>query len=173
MTLTERIEAHAARILGAPVRITQAQAAAMRVLTFEHQPVEEAFTLMTAGLAESHGQELLLCGWSSLLTDDVYNTMFAIAQLVYAEQMNIAAGMFLELPQPIAPSTPIHHLMLWPPVYHDEALQQLAEEVDVLWLVPLLPQEAAWLERRGAAAFDALMSEHDPDLLDWTRASVV
>jgi hypothetical protein len=178
-TLTRRIETEVARILGTPVRETRGHTEDLqrmvptRVLTFEHQPADEAFTLITAGLAETLGQELLLCGWNALLTDSTYGTMFAVAQLLYDERLAISSGMLVELPEPITPETTIRHLLLWPPVYHDEALQSLTEAVELLWLVPLLAQEAAWLERRGAAAFDQLLSGSDPDLLDWTRASIV
>ncbi|MGN6184965.1 MAG: suppressor of fused domain protein [Thermoanaerobaculia bacterium] len=173
-TLTRKTEAHLFRILGMPVRETRGQSnPETRVLMFEDQPVADAFTLITAGLADTHGQELLLCGWNALLNDATYATIFSVARLLHDEQLAVTSGMLVELPQPITSQTAIRHLLLWPPVYHDDALQTLAEEVEILWMVPLLPQEAAWLERKGATAFDEKMTGTDPDLLDWTRASVV
>ena len=150
-------------ILGTPERETHATAAgtdaaaAVRVLTFADQPVEDAFTLVSVGLEK----ELLLCGWNAFRTDAAYKTLFSLAQIVHDDAMDIEEGTLLEMPE--------RSFLVWAPVYHDERLQDLP----ILWLIPVTESEATWIEEHEPDAFDALMQEKDPDLLDWSRESVV
>jgi len=62
------------------------------------------------------------------------------------------------------------------PVYFDDALSpfvRLQEPVIIVWLVPITPDEAAYVETHGWSAFEDRLEEVNPDLLDLKRVSVV
>ena len=62
------------------------------------------------------------------------------------------------------------------PVYFADALSPfvgLQEPVIIIWLVPITPDEAMYIESHGWSAFEDRLEEINPDLLDLKRASVV
>ena len=48
-------------------------------------------------------------------------------------------------------------------------------DVNVLisWLIPIYPSEAEWIHDHGYDAFESMIIERDPDLLDWARPPMV
>jgi hypothetical protein len=49
------------------------------------------------------------------------------------------------------------------------------DEIDVLfsWLVPIYKPEVEWIHRKGGDAFEDLIVEQDPDLMDLNRPPLV
>jgi len=43
----------------------------------------------------------------------------------------------------------------------------------IAWLVPITDQEASFVNDRGWNEFERELEKHDPDLIDFLRASIV
>jgi hypothetical protein len=62
------------------------------------------------------------------------------------------------------------------PVYLPDAFhicRSTAKPVVFAWMVPITDEEAAFARRRGRDAFEDLLQSNDPDLLDFSRPSIV
>ncbi len=167
MNLAGRVERHLAASLGRPALVTDAsdpssgRPAAFRVATFDDQPVESAFTLVTLGLCER-----------ALRDDALRHLLFALGDFIAGSGDAAAPGMVYELPEPFVSGRQWEHLFAFQPLYHDQRLGPF-EDVQFVWLIPITAEESAFIDANGPESFDALLEEHDPDLLDLSRDSVV
>jgi hypothetical protein len=175
------VDAHLRLALGTPVLSTSGKAfgrrAAFRVDTYADQPAEGAFTMVTVGLCETPLRpELLMCAWDAWRSDAFYSTLFTVADDLAERSLPVEQGMVLELPAPVVPESKMSHLFIYQPVYHLEDLQPIetaAGPVPVFWLVPITDAESRVVDDDGWEALDTLLLEHDPDLLDLRRDSMV
>jgi hypothetical protein len=186
MNLAGRVERHLAASLGRPALVTDAsdpssgRPAAFRVATFDDQPVESAFTLVTLGLCEralrddehTVRQELVVCAWNAFRDDALRHLLFALGDFIAGSGDAAAPGMVYELPEPFVSGRQWEHLFAFQPLYHDQRLGPF-EDVQFVWLIPITAEESAFIDANGPESFDALLEEHDPDLLDLSRDSVV
>jgi hypothetical protein len=166
---------------GTPVLSTSGRAhgrrASWSVDTYDDQPAEDAFTLATVGLCDTPlEQELLLCAWNAQKSDALYNTLFTVADELVTRGLPVDAGSLLELPAPIVPRSFLRHLFAFEPLYHFQevpVIDTAAGPVQMLWLIPVTDKEAEFIEEHGPQAFDDLLAERDPDLLDLLRPSAI
>jgi hypothetical protein len=180
MNLKTEVDGHLRLALGTPVRSTSARAsgrrAPFRADTYADQPAEAAFTIVTVGLCETLRQELLVCAWNLWRSDAFYSTLFTVADELAATNHAVAPGMALELPAPIVPGSKMAHLFIYQPVYHLKELQPIdtsSGPIPILWLIPITESEARLIDDSGWEAFDTLLLDRDPDLLDLQRDSIV
>lgn len=190
MSRVRAVAQHLARVLGPPALDTAArhpasgEAAGFRVLSFADRPVDGAFTLVTAGLGERAlegpdgsvvREELLLCAWDEHRGDALLHVLFSVGAGVLEEGVSVDPGDVYELAQPLAPGSELRHLFVHRPLYHPDEIQPVSVaggEVEICWLIPVTAGEAGFVEERGPEAFDDLLFERDPDLLDLHRDSV-
>lgn len=186
MTSADAVERHLVSCLGAPSLITSARdaerslSASFRVATFDDQPAESAFTLTTLGVSEHEfrdresrvRQELLVCAWNAFRGDALHQFLFAMGNYVIESRTAAARGMIYEFPEPFTAGRAWQHVFVFTPLYHS-ALLSAVPPVDFMWLIPITPAEFAFIQTNGPQAFDDLLTQKDPDLLDLGREAVV
>ncbi len=149
------------------------------LMWFDDEPCEGARTVVSVGLSEK-----LLPQSPGLPPIRLEILMMVRPQLVdLAEVVAVMdwMGMHIEDGHPLLRGS-IHSTSVGPfasaphivdfyvsrPVYLSDELSM--DDTDFLWIVPLLPAEAAFARARGWDAFESELVAADPDLLDITRA---
>lgn len=184
--------AHLEKILGPAVQLTRGRdlagdrQATFEVATFADQPVEGAVTLVTVGLSDTAlkgpegeilRQELLLCAWNGAKSESLYTGLFSAAQVYLDLGASANPGSILELEKPLGGPAGPREVFLYEPTYHPEELatvppsQAEPEPIEIVWLIPVTPAEAALVDAEGPDAFESYLAANDPDLLDLGRSA--
>ena len=155
------------------------------VAEFADRPAAGAVTLATLGLSErvleQEGgdgirQELLFCFYRRPDQQDLERLLLSVAEELLAGGRALAARSLLGPHGPLLPGVGVEALYATAPVYFPDSLAALREvepPVVFVWLVPVTAAEAAFIARRGGEAFEGLLEELDPDLLDLEREGIV
>jgi hypothetical protein len=159
------------------------------VCRYPDQPAEGATTYVTVGLSKTwlHAndrhvrQELMLSRWG----DEEYDCARLlpwICRLVLDSGDAILLGEILPPAGPLLPGATAEALVGLHPAYHPEEFGVYRGDaggdeghppVGVTWLVPVTGDEAAFVNEHGVDRFTELLLERDPDLLDWSRPSML
>lgn len=119
--------------------------------------------------------ELLCCGPS----DGSLNPaplMVTVAEDLIASGRSLVKGQVLGPSGPLLEGTELEALYCAAPVYFPDefaVMRDVRPPVVIVWLVPISRSEAAFVRDRGWDAFEDLLLERDPNLLDWGRPSLV
>jgi hypothetical protein len=187
---TRRLEQHLTRLLGPPSRLTAARdsednrKAAFALGLFDDVPAEGAFTLVSSGISEHELRdeegaarvEILFSAWNRFRDGSLEETLFTLGDTIIDAGTVIHTGLLYELPRTVTDNTVMRHLLAYPPTYFDDALASVDVDggtIGLVWMIPLHEEEADFIEAHGADAFADLLAEHDPDLLDLRRQSIV
>ena len=151
------------------------------VVEFADRPTRGARTFATLGLSEhvlaqpaggsALRQELLFAAGNADPSEAAL-LLAAVARDVTASATSLDRGAVLGPHGPLFPGSHLEALYCAPPVYFPDGLAKyggMTPPVVLVWLVPLTAKEASFASRRGFAAFEALLQEQDPDLLDIQR----
>ena len=114
--------------------------------------------------------------WRHQLHEDLPKLIAVIGCECVHEGRRLAWGEVLAPAGPLLPTTTMEALYVSQPGYFDPALAEIdgdGEPVRVRWLVPIHAAEASWISEHGHEAFEDLLVERDPDLLDFARPPVV
>jgi hypothetical protein len=185
-----QLEQHLTRLLGPPSRLTAARdpdsnrKSKFALALFDDVPAEGAFTLVSSGISEYElrggderaREEVLLCAWNKYRDESLDQTFFSLGDIIIDTGTIVHPGLLYELPRPVSDGTVMNHLFAYPPTYFDQALASLkagGSTIDLVWLIPIHEEEADFIEERGPEKFVDLLGEHDPDLLDLRRKSIV
>src|SRR6266487_252131 len=61
------------------------------------------------------------------------------------------------------------------PTYFPDEFQLIEEgeePIDIGWLIPIYRSEATWIREHGYEAFESLLVEQDPDVMDFGRPPI-
>jgi hypothetical protein len=181
MNRVTEVDGYLRLAFGTPVLSTSGRAhgrrAPWRIDTYADRPADDAFTIATVGVCDTPlAQELLLSAWNAHKHDGAYNTLFTVSDDLVARELAVEQGMVLELQAPVVAESRMRQLFVYTPVYHlddTSPIETQSGPVALYWLIPITTAESDFVDANGWEEFDSLLLEHDPDLLDWTRASIV
>lgn len=157
----------------------------INICLFKNKPVTNAFTLATIGLSNKvlHQpdktpvkHEIVFCAHRPFLSDELYARLFDVADEILSQEDSITIGQLFDFEEPLSGKTKMEAFVFYEPGYFDDGLF-VYEDVDpaviVAWAIPIHRKEMEFIEKNGPEAFDELLAEHDPDLMDLSRASIV
>lgn len=152
---------------------------------FLDQPSAGATTYVTFGLSKTWlhqpsghvRQELLLCRDGDT-EYECARLLPSIVEDVLASTDALLRGAILGPHGPLLPGATTEAFWAWQPVYFPESFVQYDGDeghppISIAWLIPLTASEAEYARENGTDAFEALILREDPDLLDWSRPSLV
>ena len=152
---------------------------------FNDQPATDAFTLASVGLSnkifmqpdnKQVRHEILFCAYNKFRTDAIYEKLFDVLDYLLEQDEAISLGQLFDCEGPVASNSSMEGFLFYTPVYFDEALhviETMKPHVILAWLIPIHRSELEFIAENGPDAFDALLGEHDPDLLDLSREAIV
>ncbi len=144
------------------------------VVIFDDLPCTGARTLATAGLGSHVGQELLFSCLIHQFVPDAVKLVGSVARQLFVRAKGFHEGEVLGPSGPILPRVRAEALLAFKPVYFGDVLDEAVigadgSHIHFFWLVPLLGQEAKWIQRHDASAFADILEHQDPNLLDLCR----
>lgn len=182
MNAAEHLERH----LGSMERgWSSASLPGVQVCLFRDRPCPGVVTLTTLGLsntvlAMSGGrqvrQEILLALHDDRHVEELGKLLLHVADLLLKRGRALLRGDVIPLGDKIAADTAADALYASIPVVFPEGLATLRESTPatvVVWLIPLQPAEATFVESSGWGVFEERLEAANPDLFDLGRGSVV
>jgi hypothetical protein len=157
----------------------------IQISLFNDQPVENAFTLSSAGLSEKIFEqpdktlirhEVIFGAYDKFRTDAIYQCLFNVLQYLVNQEESICIGQTFDYETPLIPGSSLEAFLFYKPIYYEKELFMMKEvkpPVFFMWAIPLCRTELVFIERNGVPAFEKLLEEHDPDLLDLNRGPIV
>jgi suppressor of fused protein SUFU len=150
----------------------------------DEQPASRAVTFVTMGLSESDlrfpsgkptRQELLFSCYGADVEKNIQGLLAGLAMERVSKQRAFARGDVEGPAGPLFPSTRFEALYASLPAYFSDTFANNSATVPpthFMWLVPITPGEAEFVNREGWSAFEDLLVKQDPDLLDLRRAEI-
>lgn len=158
-----------------------------RIAIVPECPVDGATTLVTVGLSETPlkqedgtdiRHELVICAYQRFgeeVFENLIKVMGFMAQSLLAQEEAIAAGDIVDLGESLVSGSPMTALYLVDPLYFPEefrSMETVKPPVAFAWAVPLMAVEADFVQQEGFKAFETLLEQQDPDLIDLMRDPV-
>jgi len=188
--MKEEILCHLEAILGEPVSLTtgkdgQGEDLPFAIAEFADQPVEGAVSFVTVGLSDfllkqENGpensqdarHELVFCTYREMAHDDILSLMWLIANDVKDRREAITLGEVQDLAEPVVPGSPLSAIFYYDPIYFPEPLailETVQPPVVFAWMIPITAGEMRFIADNGPEAFNRLLADQDPDLMDLKR----
>lgn len=171
------VESHLSRFLGTPkISYDTRQGLLSKPIAvnlYERHPSPSAITLSTVGLSADKPYELLLCTYAREETLELANLLCGVVKQATEMGITLQRGDILGPAGAIAQGSPLEAFYVCFPNYFSPQMRQIRTEntlIDILWLIPIHPEEAEWATIHGPQALEKLIETQDPDLLDWERA---
>jgi hypothetical protein len=157
----------------------------VQVCLFRDQPSPGVITLATIGLSNTVlamsaerkvRQELLLAVRDDLPAEELAKLLIDVAELLIKRGRALLRGDIVRLGDRVAADSAADALYASIPVAFPDGLATLMDSTPatvVVWLIPLQPPEAAFVESSGWSDFEERLEAANPDLFDPERESVV
>lgn len=157
----------------------------IRVCLFRNQPTSGVDTLTTLGLSNtilamnegrSVRQELMMTVPVDRAKENFARKLLHIAERLVNSGRALLRGDVVDLGGTIASDSSAEALYAAIPVVFPEALATLPDTSPptvFVWLIPLLPTEAAFVKSSGWSDFEDRLEASEPDLFDLRRDAVV
>ncbi|WP_405058262.1 suppressor of fused domain protein [Kribbella sp. NBC_01505] len=121
-------------------------------------------------------QELLVLVTEEFAGAPVPAVVQQVAMACLKEHRGLLRGEVLGPAGVLVDGTRMEALFVASPVYFPDEFATVVEdgrEIRIVWLVPITGSEAAFVRERGSDAFEDLLMEADPNLMDLSRKAVV
>lgn len=188
LRLMDEVERHYSQFLGTPnakhsISLVGNPEGHLDVLEHRDVPCEGAVTLATLGLSNvplhMFRQEFLFACYDQFVSDDLIRLLAVVAQMVSKSNHPLLHGNVLPPAGPLLEYTEMEALYVGTLLYFNTAeesfdvLKVNSLNVLISWLIPIHLSEADWIEEHGWKAFESLLVEQDPDVMDLTRTTIV
>lgn len=157
-----------------------------QVVRYAHGPDVGSVAYSTLGLsrrtfAAKDGtgvrQELVILATKSLPVEYVLNVVRDVAASMAERNHALRQGEVLGPVPPPVPRSAMVAVYAALPVYFDDSfathVSASGEQVELVWVVPVTQPEAQFVRSHGWEAFEDLLADQDPDLVDVFRAEMV
>lgn len=183
MSIVEHLEAHLGTIAGGWSRKSETQS--LQVVRFADRPDPSVSTFATLGLSRhvlamprerEVRQELLFAAHDRYPADRIASFLLSFAEYVGDRHRALLRGDVVGPADPLIPGVAATAVYASLPVVYPDGLATFrgSEPPTVLvWLIPLLPDEAPWVKAHGWSAFEDRLEAAEPDLFDLDRPPVV
>lgn len=157
------------------------------VLRFFGGPVDECCTFVTLGLSDhilvsAHSQrefrqELVLMARPEWRDRNIPGILHQVGTEILSNHQPLLNGQVLGPRGELFDGTKMQALFVTSPRYFPDAFgTYIAADGSVrifAWLIPITADEAHFVQQYGRNAFEETLFEHDPELLDFHRGSIV
>ena len=155
------------------------------VSRFRSQPIEGMTTYVTLGLSHHTlsmpnerevRQELVFSAFEYIAGEEIARFLLRIADLIISREEAILRGTVIGPGKRIFSGSPMNAVYVSLPVMFDESLatyEGTSPSTVLVWLIPILADEARYVEEHGWEAFEDLLEQKNPDLWDLRRTSVI
>lgn len=185
--MTREVDRHLERYLGPIERGWQGAGLSqgVQVCLFRGVPDKNAVTYATLGLSDhvlsmprgrTVRQELLLAVDNQLESENLAKLLAHVAVPIVEKHEAVLRGQVIHLGHPVMAGSACDALYVAMPAYFADGLatlQSSSPPTVIAWLVPLTSAEVAFIETHGWSAFEDVLEESDPALLDLQRPSSV
>lgn len=156
----------------------------IQVGNFPDRPFPNAITSISFGLSERALQapsgkkirhELLMIGRSGS-EGSLSDVILAVANIIAGRGRPLLQGEVIGPAGPVVPGATVEALYATNPGYFPEEMEVwegASGPVVFAWLIPVTPAEAAYVELNGRARFEDEFWDANPDILDFSRETVV
>jgi len=186
MSITDAVKNHYARFLGRPrasydVSLKAHPEGTYDIWEYAGVPFEDVVVLATLGFSavpiHMYRQELLVLCYERFASGELVRSLIGTVQMVAAEGHPLQQGEVLALTPkgPIDENTSMVGFYSAVPTYFPDEFQLVEHDetpVDIGWLIPIYQSEINWIEHNGWEAFEDLLVEQDPDVLDLARPAL-
>ena len=107
---------------------------------------------------------------------EIASVLHAVAAELLEKHVALPRGQVIGPRGPLVPGSSLEAIACLSPWYWPDSFASFQEGSRItvmVWLVPIYPAEAEFIRKAGVDAFEARISEIDPDLLDLRRAPIV
>lgn len=182
MTLIEFYEKHLGPIERGWESATGPEA--VQVCLFQNQPISGVFTLATLGLSahelkmsggRSVRQEFILAAQQQHRPGNLAKLLLDLSEKLLREHLAVLRGQVVPLGAPVAHGSEASALYASVPVVYPPGIAKFNETSPatvIVWLFPVLPQEATYIATMGWNVFEELLEQADPNLFDLNRPCV-
>jgi hypothetical protein len=154
----------------------------IQVWRFKDKPVAGAVTYTTVGLSNhllgqdeerSIRQELVFSCYEDFSRLPIENRLFSVSRDLIQSHEALRHGQVLGPRGPLFEGVRAEGLLALEPSFFPKGFVEFTESdgtnVVMVWLVPLLQEEAAFARQHGWNVLDSLMVELNPDVMDLDR----
>jgi hypothetical protein len=181
MNLIEHVE----RYLG-PIEAGARLREGVQGAWFRERPFAGSSSFMTLGLshhvfkqAAGNGirlELLIACRNEFVESFNPLSILADVSDRVASTHVAPARGTVIGPAGRFSPQFQMEALYCCSPVYFDDGFAEyggFSEPLVIIWLVPITPEEALYVQESGWDAFEDLLESAEPDLLDLERPSLV
>ena len=181
MNLIEHLE----RYLG-PIQAGAQLGEGVQGVQFRECPSAGSSSFMILGLSDhvfkqASGQGIriefvIACGNEFVESLNPLSILADVSDRIASTHVAPARGTVLGPAGRFSPQFQMEALYCCNPVYFDAGFAEFSgfpEPLVIIWLVPITPEEALYVQESGWDAFEDLLQSADPDLLDLERPALV
>jgi hypothetical protein len=187
MTLVDHFESFLGLITSGWSKDADGNRVPFQVVTFEAGPIEGTRTFATLGLSHrrlalgaagrTFRQELVMLAREEFGRRNLPGLLQQVGLQAIASGRGYLKGEVLGPRGQLFEGTALEAFYVAIPVYFPDGFHVFepptGDPIIVAWLVPITAREAQFVRDRGDEAFEDELLKHDPDLLDFQRASIV
>ncbi|MFI5711513.1 suppressor of fused domain protein [Kribbella sp. NPDC051620] len=118
-------------------------------------------------------QELLMLVTDEHRDGSIPAVLQQVGTMLMAEHHAVRLGDLFGPNGPVVAGSALEAFWVHQPVYQPDDFAVFKDTIVIAWLIPISPAEADFVRRRGSDAFQELLIEQDPNLMDLFRDSVV
>lgn len=156
-----------------------------QVLKFNNGPSPGTCTFTTLGLSD-HGftlndekvvyQELVFIAYAQLGNQNIPGILMQVGKSLLYQHQALLSGEVIGPYDDLLDQTNMQALYVTSPVYFTESFHYYKgkkKTIVMAWLIPVTAGEAHFVIREGWNSFEDLLEQKDPDLVDFTRKSLI
>jgi len=156
----------------------------VKVVRFKDQPFEGGVTYVTLGLSDnvlpmSQGrevrQELVFTAYENFRAEEIASFMLSFCDYILAQRQALLRGDLVGPSIPLIPEVAVNSVYASIPVVFDERFSTYKgsePHTVMVWLIPLLEDEANFVKKNGWSQFEDMLEHEDPDLMNLNRSSI-
>lgn len=157
----------------------------VQVVRFRNQPFDGVMTYVTLGLSNvllsmpdgrEIRQELVFTAYEAFAAEEIASFLLSFCDYVLARKQALLRGDVVGPSAPLIPNVTVNSVYASIPVVFDESFstyKKSSPHTVMVWLVPLLKEEANFVRANGWSHFEDVLELENPDLMELNRESTV
>ncbi|WP_343575833.1 suppressor of fused domain protein [Pseudomonas sp.] len=157
----------------------------VQVLCFKNKPYDGVVTYVTLGLSDTAlsmpkgrevRQELVFTAYEGFSAEEIASFMLSFCDYILARKQALLRGDVIGPSASLIPGVAVNSVYASIPVIFDDAFATYNGSFPhtvMVWLVPLLEDEAEFVKANGWGCFEDILERKDPDLMELNRVSIV
>lgn len=157
----------------------------VQIARFRNQPFEGVVTYVTLGLSNvllsmpqgrEVRQELVFTSYETFSSEEIASFMLSFCDYILVRNQALLRGDVIGPSTPLISSVAVNSVYASIPVIFDEDFSTYkgsSPHTVMVWLIPLLKEEAEFVKSNGWSKFEDLLERLDPDLMELNRMSTV